>query len=86
MTMDVTILKQGVTNSYGIALVVGTTYSVDDAFGRDLVQSGMARDTDNILGNSVQTTFSPYPIIISTDAPVNDDGRPDNTIYLQVSA
>lgn len=85
MTMTVTIVGT-VYSEYGIKYPVGSQQSVSDTRGRDLVQSRMATDTNGVLLNDDVTAFSPYPIVISTSAPVNTDGRPDNTIYFQVSA
>lgn len=84
MTMTVTIVGSQVYSPYGIKYPVGSTQEVTDERGRDLVQTRQALDTDGVLANSTVTSFSPYPIVISTEAPDNDDGRPDNTIYFQV--
>lgn len=49
MTIRVTITKAGVTDEYGRAMVIGTTYSVSDSFGVALIQQGRASDTDSSL-------------------------------------
>jgi hypothetical protein len=46
MTIRVTISKPAVYNSYGILMTLGTIYTVDDDFGRSLIQSLKATDTD----------------------------------------
>lgn len=85
MTIRVTITKAGRSDTYGRPLVVGTTYTLEDAYGRDLITSGFGTDTDSAIGNTMGTSFIPYNIVISTSPPLNSDGRPDNTIYLMVS-
>ena len=55
MSIRVTITKSGVADAYGIAMAVGTTYTVADDFGLSLIQQGKATDTDgvqNFPGNS----------------------------------
>lgn len=49
MTINVTITKPGVTDQYGRAMVVGTTYAVDDNFGLSLIQQLKATDTNSAL-------------------------------------
>ncbi len=49
MTMRVTITRAGASDSYGRPLLVGTTYTVTDEYGRDLVQQQRASDTDGVL-------------------------------------
>jgi len=51
MSIRVTITKSGVTDGYGIAMVVGTTYTVNDDFGLSLISQGKATDTDGSLVN-----------------------------------
>jgi hypothetical protein len=48
-TMRVTITKSGRSNEYGQPLVVGTTYTVDEALGISLVKAQYATDTNGIL-------------------------------------
>lgn len=49
MTISVTITKPGVTDQYGRAMTVGTTYAVDDNFGLSLIQQLKATDTNSML-------------------------------------
>lgn len=49
MTIRVTITKPNVFDAFGLPMVVGTTYPVDDAFGLSLIQSLKASDTDGSL-------------------------------------
>ena len=51
MSIRVTITKPNVFNVYGIAMVVGQTYTVDDDFGRSLITQLKASDTDGSLVN-----------------------------------
>ena len=51
MSIRVTITKPNVFNEYGIAMTVGTTYTVDDAFGLSLITQQKATDTDASLTN-----------------------------------
>lgn len=51
MTIRVTITKPNVFNEYGIAMTVGKTYTVDDAFGLSLITQQKASDTDSSLVN-----------------------------------
>jgi len=44
MTISVTITKPGVTDQYGRAMIVCTTYAVDDAFGLSLISQLKATD------------------------------------------
>ena len=46
--------------------------------------SGIERSVDGLVLD--KTTLKPLAgIVVSTDAPVDADGRPDGTIYLQVA-
>ena len=42
MTTTVTIIKDGVTNAYGLPLLKGSSYAVDDSFAQGLVQQQSA--------------------------------------------
>lgn len=42
MTTSVTIIKDGVTNTYGLPLLKGSSYAVDDSFAQGLVQQQSA--------------------------------------------
>lgn len=69
MTMRVTIKAADVRNTYGQLYATGSVQTVSDEYGRDLVQSGRALDTDgafllppndaflagDLLGNAAQT-------------------------------
>ena len=57
MTIRVTITKPGVTDGYGLPMVVGTTYTVDDAFGLALISQGRASDTDGFLEEPINAPF-----------------------------
>ncbi len=72
MTIRVTITKPGVTDAYGIAMVVGTTYTVGDDFGLSLISQGRASDTDDFLGERVNAPFDEvvYPIFPDDFSPV----------------
>jgi len=83
MTISVTILKPKVYDTYGILMTVGQTYSVDDSFGAGLVSSGLASDTNSAL--TAVTNVTNTPIALSSSAPVNADGRPDGTIWIQTA-
>lgn len=49
MTISVTITKPGVTDQYGRAMTVGTTYAVADDFGLSLIAQLKATDTNSVL-------------------------------------
>ena len=51
MSIRVTITKPNVTDAYGLPMVVGSTYTVNDDFGLSLISQGMASDTDASLTN-----------------------------------
>ena len=51
MTIRVTITKPNVFDQYGLPMVVGTTYTVDDAFGLSLITQQKASDTDLVMAN-----------------------------------
>jgi len=63
MTISVTITKPGVTDQYGRAMTVGTTYSVDDDFGRSLITQLKASDTANSLVNPGVGEADPLNIV-----------------------
>lgn len=60
MTIRVTITKAGRFDSYGQSLAVGTTYTVGDDFGIDLIGQGFALDTDSILGLNLVLPYMQY--------------------------
>ena len=64
MTIRVTITKPGVTDAYGIAMAVGTTYTVEENFGLSLIQQGRASDTDEFLDERINAPFDEvvYPL------------------------
>ena len=64
MTIRVTITKPGVTDAYGIAMVVGTTYTVEENFGLSLISQGRATDTDDFLEERINAPFDEvvYPL------------------------
>lgn len=72
MTIRVTITKPGVTDAYGIAMVVGTTYTVEENFGLSLIQQGRASDTDEFLDERINAPFDEvvYPIFPDDFSPV----------------
>lgn len=85
MTIRVTILKAGVTDAYGIVMVVGTTYTVEDNFGQSLIQQLRASDTDGVFsttqtqvkGNdpyNIQSSYS-QPFTASRNLTDLDDGK-----------
>lgn len=49
MTMRVTITKPRVPSPYGVEYAVGSIQTVSDEYGRDLVQSQRAADTDGVM-------------------------------------
>ena len=59
MTIRVTITQPGVTNAYGIAMAVGTTYTVEEDFGRSLIAGLKATDTDGYMAIGANSAFSP---------------------------
>ena len=58
MTMRVTILST-VMGESGSLLTAGSTYTVSDQFGQELVNSGRATDTDRAMAVP-QTELKPY--------------------------
>lgn len=72
MTIRVTITKPGVTDAYGIAMAVGTTYTVEENFGLSLIQQGRASDTDEFLDERINAPFDEvvYPIFPDDFSPV----------------
>ena len=58
MTTTVTIIKDGVTNAYGLPLVNGASYSLDDAFALSLVQQQKASVSAATPGNNPLLSFS----------------------------
>lgn len=69
MTMRVTIIKAGSSDIYGNPFVVGSTYSVSDDYGLDLVSQSMATDTDGVLNALKNSPFLGYPPLIMQGLP-----------------
>lgn len=82
MAIRVTITKPGVTDGYGIAMAVGTTYTVEENFGLSLIQQGRASDTDNVLGVIANEPFLSSPTYTSESFGIQHDGT-DETLRLQ---
>lgn len=61
--MRITALKSGVTTEYGIPVPVSTTAVVGDGYGKSLVLSLMAADTDEVLPPTPNTPFLSFPDI-----------------------
>ncbi len=61
--MRVTITKAGRSDTYGIALAVGTTYTVSDEYGKDLISQGYATDTDSVLLYPVNQAYQAGTVI-----------------------
>lgn len=59
MTIRVTISKPNVYNEYGILMVNGTTYTVEDNFGKSLITQLKATDTDSVLTQQANTPYAP---------------------------
>jgi len=64
--MRVTILRPNVFNAAGILLPVGSTNTVSDDYGRSLVQSLQASDTDSFLSAPQNAHFSTAPVALTT--------------------
>src|ERR1700748_2940002 len=64
MSISVTIRRVGVYNPYGIALAVGTTYSLDDAFALSLISNGGAVLADSTQPPPPNNPFSSVPQIV----------------------
>lgn len=77
MTMRVT-LTTTVMGESGSLLAAGSTYTVSEAFGASLVNSGRATDTDRAL-TPAQTELKPYlatdPLTGAVKGLVGPDGR-----------
>src|SRR5688572_9988800 len=58
MTIRVTITQPGVTNAYGLPLAVGTTYTVEEDFGRSLIAGLKATDTDGYMAIGGNNPYS----------------------------
>lgn len=61
--MRITALKPGVTTEYGISVPVSTTVVVGDEYGKSLVLSLRAADTDGVLPPTPNTPFLSFPDI-----------------------
>jgi hypothetical protein len=59
--MRVTITQPNVYSPYGILLAVGSTQTVDNAFGASLVYAGRASDTDGVLSVAPNKPYSNAP-------------------------
>lgn len=70
MSIRVTITKPNVFNEYGIAMTVGTTYTVDDAFGLSLITQQKASDTDASLVNPGVTAAGPVDVVYCNAATI----------------
>jgi len=70
MTIRVTITKPNVFNEYGIAMTVGTTYTVSDAFGLSLITQQKASDTDSSLVNPGVTAAGPVDVVYCNAATI----------------
>ena len=56
--MRVTITKPNVPSEFGITLTVGQTYTVGDDYGKSLVRSLLATDTDGVLSSNPNDPYS----------------------------
>lgn len=60
--MRVTILRPNVFDTFGRAMLVGSTYTVADEFGKSLVQALQASDTDSVLTAASNPPYSLLPV------------------------
>lgn len=60
-TMQVTITKSGRSDEYGKPLIVGATYTVDEALGISLVQAQFATDTNGRLEEPGNNPYDEQP-------------------------
>jgi len=70
MSIRVTITKAGVTDTYGLPMVVGTTYTVADDFGLSLISQGKASDTDSSLVNPGVREADPLNVVYCNAATI----------------
>lgn len=71
MTVRVTISKANIYDTFGIAMVNGTTYTVEDSFGKSLIMSQAATDTDGIFSSTTASARGSDPYAISSQYPNN---------------
>ena len=70
MSIRVTITKPNVTDAYGLPMVVGSTYTVNDDFGLSLIQQGKASDTDSSLTNPGVREADPLNVLYCNAATI----------------
>lgn len=79
--MRVTILKPGVFTEFGISAPVGTTIEVGGDYGKSLVASLQASDTDGVLSAPQNTPFDSSPASVGYQASVSGGGLPTLVPY-----
>lgn len=84
-TITVTITGK-VYSPYGIQYTVGSQQTVATQFGLDLIQQGLATDTNRVNANTLSDPYLQQPIIVGVGTPSDTDGRPNDTIYIQVAS
>jgi hypothetical protein len=81
MSLQINIKKLGRTDEFGNQLSLGLYTANNDQYARDLVNQGYA---DYVTGTTATRVNYPYtPIFHGTVDPVNDDGRPNGSIYIK---
>lgn len=81
MSLTVNITKLGRTDEFGAPLALGNYTANNNQYAIDLVNQGYASYVTGTTATRVNYAYT--PIFHGTVDPVNDDGRPNGSVYIK---